>query len=507
MEKINFNNLFIFDLANNHQGDLEHGLNIINAIGGIVAKKGIRGALKFQFRNIETFIHPEFIKKKNIKHIPRFVETALHREQYATLLRAVKDNGLLSMCTPFDEESVELILDFDIEIIKIASCSATDWPLIGKITKLNKPVVASTAGLSLNKIDRLVNFLDFKGINFALMHCVALYPTGHNKLNLNQIENLKTRYPNIPIGFSTHEKPDEFNAIQIALAKGATLFERHVGLETEKHKLNKYSSTPEQIRKWIDAYQKAAETLGGEERTPADPAEIKSLSSLMRGVYAKKGIKENEKIKKEDVFFAMPLQEGQLNSSQWIEGIVSNQKYEQSQPLDISLASIRINNEDRIFSIMLQIKGLLNKARIYIGKESSIEISHHYGLERFREFGAVIINCINRAYCKKLIVMLPRQKHPYHFHDKKEETFQLLYGDFEIELEGRRVALQPGDTFLVEKKKWHKFHTLDGAIIEEISTTHYNDDSFYEDEEISFLPREERKTQIPNWEDIQMKAI
>ena len=203
----------------------------------------------------------------------------------------------------------------------------------------------------------------------------------------------------------------------------------------------------------------------------------------------------------------MPLQEGQLNSSQWIEGIVSNQKYEQSQSLDISLASIRINNEDRIFSIMLQIKGLLNKARIYIGKESSIEISHHYGLERFREFGAVIINCINRAYCKKLIVMLPRQKHPYHFHDKKEETFQLLYGDFEIELEGRRVALQPGDTFLVEKKKWHKFHTLDGAIIEEISTTHYNDDSFYEDEEISFLPREERKTQIPNWEDIQMKAI
>ena len=155
---------------------------------------------------------------------------------------------------------------------------------------------------------------------------------------------------------------------------------------------------------------------------------------------------------------------------------------------------------------MLQVTGMLNEARIHIGKDSSIELSHHYGLERFREFGAVIVDVVNREYCKKLIIQLPRQKHPYHYHDRKEETFQLLFGDLEVELEGKRINPQPGDTVLVEPGTWHKFHTLDGAIFEEISTTHYNNDSFYEDERIASLSRAERKTVIPNWHSIEAKS-
>lgn len=96
--------------------------------------------------------------------------------------------------------------------------------------------------------------------------------------------------------------------------------------------------------------------------------------------------------------------------------------------------------------------------------------------------------------------MLPRQKHPYHFHKRKEETFQLLYGDLEVEIDGHKTPLDKGDTLLIRGGEWHKFHTLDGAIFEEISTTHYNDDSYYEDEKIAKMPREKRKTMIENWE-------
>src|SRR5262249_44053812 len=91
------------------------------------------------------------------------------------------------------------------------------------------------------------------------------------------------------------------------------------------------------------------------------------------------------------------------------------------------------------------------------------------------------------------------QKHPYHFHKQKEETFQLLDGDLEIVKDGMKTAMAPGDTFLVEPAAWHKFHTLGGAIIEEISTTHHNNDSFYEDPVIAGMPREQRKTQVANW--------
>ena len=193
--------------------------------------------------------------------------------------------------------------------------------------------------------------------------------------------------------------------------------------------------------------------------------------------------------------------EGQLTSGEWLDNsMVADKDYSKNDPISAVLADLEIPDEELIYRIMLQAKGMLNKARIFIGQDSSIEISHHYGLERFREFGCVIIDCINRAYCKKLIIVLPRQKNPYHYHDKKEETFQLLYGDLEVDIGGRKSKLNPGDTILVEPKKWHKFHSLDGCIFEEVSTTHFDNDSFYYDERISRLPREIRKTKIPNWE-------
>jgi sialic acid synthase SpsE/mannose-6-phosphate isomerase-like protein (cupin superfamily) len=507
MDKFDFSGLFTLDLANNHQGDLEHGLNIINAMGEVTRNAGVRSALKFQFRQLETFIHPDYKQKKDVKHIPRFMETALTRDQYKLLTQTVIDNGMHTMCTPFDEESVDLIMDLGIEIIKVASCSANDRPLIERITQVNRPVVVSTAGLSMDKIDRLVSFLESKNMRFALMHCVAIYPTPNENLNLNQIDVLRERFPHIPIGFSTHENPDDYIPIRIAYAKGARIFERHVGMETKKHKLNKYSSKPEQVAKWIEAYKETVAACGGDHRSPASPEEIASLRSLMRGVFAREEIKQGDKLNREKVYFAMPLHDGQLVSGDWFDGVEADRDYTPNEPVSEAVANSPLPPEEIIYRIMLQVKGMLNKARIHIGKDSSIELSHHYGLERFREFGAVIMDCINRKYCKKLIIQLPRQKHPYHFHKTKEETFQLLYGDLEVELEGKRIKPQAGDTILVKPGEWHKFHTLGGAIFEEVSTTHYNNDSFYEDERIARLPREARKTVIANWNAMERKTV
>lgn len=500
MKEFKFNDLFIFDLANNHQGDLRHGLDIINAVGDVVRKTGVRGALKLQFRNLDTFIHPDYKGRSDVPHIPRFMGTALERSGYEALVNEVRKNGMTTICTPFDEESVNLITEMGIEVIKVASCSNKDRPLLERIAEAGKPVVISTAGMSLGDMDRLVNFMEHKGVNFALMHCVALYPTPVERLNLNQIELLRNRYPDVTAGFSTHEDPDNYSAIGLAYAKGARIFERHVGIETAKYKLNAYSSRPEQVHKWIRAWQDSKEMCGGEHRPPSCIEETASLNSLKRGAYAKKEIKGGERIGRDAVFFAMPLLDGQLFSGEWREELVADRDYGRNEPLDSVLADAEPPRDELIYQIILQVKGMLRSARVHIGKDSSVEISHHYGLERFREFGAVIIDCINRDYCKKLMVMLPRQKHPYHCHRKKEETFQLLHGDLEIELEGKRSRLNPGDTFLVKQGEWHKFHTLNGAIFEEISTTHFNDDSFYDDERVTKMPRELRKTFIPNWE-------
>jgi sialic acid synthase SpsE/mannose-6-phosphate isomerase-like protein (cupin superfamily) len=494
-----FENLFVYDLANNHQGDIEHARRIVSEVGRVNRAGRVKGALKFQFRQLDSFIHPDFKARSDHKYVKRFSETRLEMDAFARLAVHVRAEGLLTMCTPFDEDSVDIICDMGLDIIKIASCSADDRPLLEKVARVNKPVVVSTAGLRTDEIDWLVNFLETERVDFALMHCVALYPTPGDKLQLNQIATLRERYRNVPVGWSTHEDQDNTSAIQIAYALGARLFERHVGLNTEKHKLNAYSSTPEQLEKWIAAFHGARAMLGNEERAPTSPAERQTLVELKRGTFARRAIAKDETLQRPDIFFAMPVRDGQLISGQWRPGLMADRDYGPNEALDARLGGQGLGGEQLVYQIMLQVRGMLSKANIHINEDAAIEISHHYGLKRFREYGAVIITCINRTYAKKLVIQLPRQKHPYHFHKQKEETFQLLDGDLEIVKDGAKLRLRPGDTFLVEPNQWHKFATLDGCIFEEVSTTHFNNDSFYEDPSIARMARDERKTKVDNW--------
>ena len=498
-EPFRFDDLFIYDLANNHQGDFAHAARIVEEVAKANNAAGVRGALKFQFRQLDSFIHPDFKTRTDLKYIKRFSETKLSTDEFRSLAEVVRSNGLLTMSTPFDEESVDIICDMGLDIIKIASCSADDRPLIEKISRVNKPVIVSTAGLRTDEIDWLVNFLETERVNFALMHCVAIYPTPDNMLHLNQVKQLNARYRGVPIGWSTHEDQDNTSAIQIAYALGARLFERHVGLNTAKYKLNAYSSTPAQLGKWLAAFKLAKTMTGPAARAPAPPEEHQTLAGLKRGAFALLAIKKGEQVSKEDVFFAMPLQEGCMSSGNFRPGMTADKDYAARAPLADSMGGQDVTDDQLVYQIMLQVRGMLNKADIHINEDAAIEISHHYGLRRFREYGAVIITCINRDYAKKLVIQLPRQKHPYHFHKQKEETFQVLAGDLEITKDGHRFTMQPGDTLLVEPNQWHKFHTLDGCIFEEVSTTHFNNDSFYEDPAIARMNRDQRKTKVDNW--------
>ena len=119
MSDFDFGDLFVLDLANNHQGSLEHGLKIIKECGKVVRQHNIRAAMKFQFRQLDTFIHPVHQENSDNKHIPRFISTKLSLDDWSILVDAVRDEGMLTMCTPFDNESVQVITDMQFDIMKI----------------------------------------------------------------------------------------------------------------------------------------------------------------------------------------------------------------------------------------------------------------------------------------------------------------------------------------------------------------------------------------------------
>ena len=65
--------LFIFELANNHMGDLDHGLRIISEFAALSKDMPFSFAFKLQFRELDTFIHPAFQDRMDIKYIKRLI--------------------------------------------------------------------------------------------------------------------------------------------------------------------------------------------------------------------------------------------------------------------------------------------------------------------------------------------------------------------------------------------------------------------------------------------------
>ena len=122
-----------------------------------------------------------------------------------------------------------------------------------------------------------------------------------------------------PVGYSGREAPDNFDVVKVAVAKGATILERHVGIETETIKLNKYSMNPEQVDEWVRSAL-AAKEIGGAKDLDKPIGEKRDCGITLpvkRGVYAVRDIEKGETIRREDVFFAMPCADGQVSSGEF----------------------------------------------------------------------------------------------------------------------------------------------------------------------------------------------
>lgn len=494
------NKLFVLELANNHMGDLDHGLRVVNELAAVCAQFPFEYAIKLQYRQLDTFIHPDFQDRTDLKFVKRFSETRLTRDDTRRLVDGIRAAGFLPACTPFDEASVDLIEEDGFGLLKIASCSFTDWPLLERIARVDKPLVASTAGADLESIDNVVSFFRHRNKDLTLMHCVAEYPTRSERAQLGQIDLLRARYPELRIGFSTHEDPADTRMVQLAVAKGCAVFEKHVGVETETYAINGYSATPEQIRAWLAAAQDAFERCGSSStREEIAPEERASLHALRRGAFARRDVAAGERLTGADVFFAMPtLEPDQVTANDWSK----YRQYTATAPIgrnrpvresDVDCVHVR----EQVYGIVQNVKRLLKEGNVVIPGAAELELSHHYGIEQFREVGTTMITVVNRDYCKKLIVVLPGQSHPEQYHKLKEETFVLLYGELELDLDGELQTLGVGDVVTVKPGVHHAFRSESGAVVEEISSTHHCDDSYYVDEAI--MANADRKTRLTHW--------
>jgi sialic acid synthase SpsE len=319
-----FDELFVLEMANNHWGKLERGLKIIEQFSKVVRFNNVRASIKLQFRDVDNFIHRQFRNREDIRYIKKTLDTRLSKNEFTIMAEAIRAAGCIPSATPFDEASVDLCEELELPFIKLASSDVNDWFLIERIAKTKKPVLASSGGSSVKDLDDLVTFFANRQIPLGLNHCVSIYPTKQEDLELNQIDYLRNRYPMNIIGLSTHEYEDWQASLAIAYAKGARTFERHVDIEESGIPVSPYCSLPHQIDTWFKTFRKAKRMCGnpGIAKRRCPPEEVKYLDALVRGVYAKRDLRKGDRLSEKDLYLAIPLQKGQFSCREIMNGQV-----------------------------------------------------------------------------------------------------------------------------------------------------------------------------------------
>ncbi len=364
-----FDELFVLEVANNHLGDVQRGLKIISNYAQVVRFNNVRAAIKLQLRDVDRFIHKDFRGRDDIRYIKKTLDTRLRPEDYAAMVKAIREASCIPMVTPFDESSVDFCCELGIPILKLASSDCNDWILIEKIAKTKKPVIVSTGGSSLKDIDDLVTFFGNRHIPLAINHCVSLYPSEDSEIELNQIDYLRSRYPKHTIGFSTHEYHDWTSSMLMAYAKGARTFERHVDIQTEGMTVSPYCSLPEQVDAWFKAFHHAKRMCGapGSQKRLPPQKEVSYLDSLVRGVYAKRDLPVGHVLQDADVYLAIPLQQGQISCRELMRGEVILKATPKDQPILIDAIDSPYANIPSLTDLIYH-RGLAPKAAAQAAK-------------------------------------------------------------------------------------------------------------------------------------------
>ena len=218
----------IAEVGQNHQGDFDLAIRYIDEL----ARIGV-DAVKFQMRDNQALFSKERLEAP-YESPNAFAETyGAHRdalefsfEEMKRLREHTAKQGVDFMCTPFDDNSLERLIDIDVDLIKIASFDFGNLPYLIKVIETGKPFVLSAGGSNYKLVDQFVNELSRLSENFSLLHCVSQYPCPAEAVNLGRIEYLKAKFPSCQIGLSDH-----FSGIltgPLGLLAGAEVFEKHV---------------------------------------------------------------------------------------------------------------------------------------------------------------------------------------------------------------------------------------------------------------------------------------
>lgn len=282
----------IAEIGGNHGGSVETAVQMIR-----MAQASGADACKFQMRDNET-LYSDTLLNAAYENEHSYGKTYGEHRQALELSDAAlqacafeaERSKILCFSTAFDERSVDRIVSLGMPAIKIASGGLTDLALLTYAALTGLPIILSTGGGTLKEIDAAVECVTARTHKLALLHCTAAYPVrDFAELNLQCIQTLRERYPELVIGWSGHDSGIAMSVAAYTL--GARIIERHITLNrANKGTDNSFSLEPAGLSKLIRDLGRAHVAIGdGVKRYY--PSEVGPISKMRRRVTADGSLK------------------------------------------------------------------------------------------------------------------------------------------------------------------------------------------------------------------------
>jgi len=258
----NFSKPFLIaEIGINHNGSMSLAKEMIRA-----AKESGADAVKFQFFQKNKLINP--YTKKSSDVAKTLAKYTLKKEQVAILKEYATKNKISFLATPFDIDAVKFLQSLKQSFYKIASGDINNFMILESVAKTRKPIILSTGAATLSEIKEAFKFIQKWNSKIILLHCVSLYPTPTDKINLWSIPFLQNVFQT-PVGLSDHTKG--IKVMLYAALLGASVIEKHFTLDKKlKGPDQKISATPADLKKYIQALKELLPMTGEYSKNPVD---------------------------------------------------------------------------------------------------------------------------------------------------------------------------------------------------------------------------------------------
>lgn len=292
----------IAEIGNNHNGSVDLARDLVD----LAADAGA-DAVKFQLRDMSALYRQKGTAGEDLAvqyTLDLLAKVSLSADQLIPVFDHARQRGVAVMCTPWDAPSVQVLTDYGIDGLKIASADLTNHELLRDAGSRGLPMILSTGMSREEEIRESVNLVRSLGVAFALLHCQSTYPAPFKDINLAYMDRLAS-IGGCPAGYSGHERG--IHVPVAAVARGAAVIEKHFTVDRQMEgNDHKVSLLPGEFAEMVAQIRDVERALGHAGERQVSTGEAMNRITLAKSLVAARDLSVGDVIADQDVAIKSP---------------------------------------------------------------------------------------------------------------------------------------------------------------------------------------------------------